>query len=138
MNKTTFQIGDKVARRTGSKTLGTVLTVDGDDVRVRWQSGARVGGGEFSPVTWTKASALKVPGTSGTAHQAWCKTQGKRARELYRAWAKTQPVKQSGSSHMVWDAGVVPSEWDAVSRGIVRSKDLYDRVIQALEAIAPK
>lgn len=123
-------IGSLVQRKSGPAHKGTVLAMREGQARVQWQSGARVGGGEYLPVVWTSIDAIKLAGTNGTAHQAWCKAQSETVRALIK---QALAVREGGSLPLAEHLSV---DLSRVRSGKVRARAEYETAIERLRSVA--
>ena len=119
-------IGSEVQRRTGASHKGTVLALREGQAQVRWQAGARTGGGEYLPTVWTDLGSIKLAGTSTTAHQGWCKAQGETVRALIK---QALALRGGGSLALAEHVGV---DLSRVRSGKVRARVEYETAIEAL------
>ena len=122
-------IGSEVQRRTGAARKGTVLALREGQAQVRWQAGARTGGGEYLPTVWTALDSIKLAGTSTTAHQGWCKAQG----EIVRALIKQALSLRGGGSLAL--AEHLSVDLSRVRSGKVRARAEYETAIEALRSV---
>ncbi len=121
-------IGSLVQRRTGPSHTGKVVALREGQARVQWSSGTRVGGGEYLPTVWTALDSIKIAGTNGTSHQAWCKAQSKIVNTLIK-----QALAQRGGGSLAL-AEHVGVDLSLVRHGKVRAKDVYETALKALRA----
>ena len=129
MSTNEIAIGSQVQRRTGPLHTGKVVALREGQAQVQWQSGARVGGGEYQPTVWTALDSIKIAGTNGTAHQTWCKDQSKIVNGLIK-----QALTQRGGGSLAL-AEHVGLDLSLVRHGKVRAKDVYETAIKALRAV---
>ena len=122
-------IGSEVQRRTGAARKGTVLALREGQAQVRWQAGARTGGGEYLPTVWTALDSIKIAGTSATAHQGWCKAQGETVRALIK---QALALRGGGSLALSEHVGV---DLSRVRSGKVRARAEYETAIEALRSV---
>lgn len=122
-------IGAQVQRRTGAGHKGTVLALREGQAQVRWQAGARTGGGEFLPTVWTDLGSIKLAGTSTTAHQGWCKAQGETVRALIK---QALALRGGGSLALADHVGL---DLSRVRFGKVRARAEYETAIEALRSV---
>ncbi len=128
MTTNEITIGALVQRRTGAAHKGTVLALREGQAQVRWQAGARTGGGEFLPTVWTALDSIKLAGTSTTAHQAWCKAQGETVRLLIK---QALALRGGGSLALAEHVGL---DLSLVRHGKVRARDVYETAIETLRS----
>ncbi len=122
-------IGSLVQRRTGPLHTGKVVALREGQAQVQWQSGSRVGGGEYQPTVWTALDSIKIAGTNGTAHQAWCKDQSKIVNGLIK---QALSVRGGGSLALAEHVGL---DLSRVRFGKVRARAEYETAIKALNAV---
>ncbi len=122
-------IGSQVQRRTGPSHTGKVVAMRKGQAQVQWQSGSRVGGGEYLPTVWTALDSIKIAGTSGSAHQSWCKDQSKIVNGLIK---QALSVRGGGSLALCEHVGL---DLSLVRHGKVRARAEYETAIAALRAV---
>lgn len=121
-------IGAQVKRKSGPAHKGMVLALREGQAQVRWQAGARTGGGEFLPTVWTALDSIKLAGTSTTAHQGWCKAQGETVRLLIK---QALALRGGGSLALAEGLNV---DLSRVRFGKVRARVEYETAIEALRS----